>query len=127
MLSEELAVRDDRRFRRSLLFSKLPHHKTLEDVEDVGAGGGPVGPEAGADLLFEYGPEALLGGVVEAAPGPAHALPVSQLADPVTELSGGVLGEFNWSMQHRLVEASVVAPRRLQRASSIRGSFAAGC
>jgi hypothetical protein len=36
-------------------------------------------------------------------------------------------GEFNWSMQHRLVEASVVAPRRPQRASSTRGSFVAGC
>ncbi|MGW6793858.1 IS21-like element helper ATPase IstB [Streptomyces chartreusis] len=33
VLSEELAVRDDRRFRRSLLFSKLPHHKTLDDYD----------------------------------------------------------------------------------------------
>ncbi|WP_331773008.1 IS21-like element helper ATPase IstB (plasmid) [Embleya sp. NBC_00888] len=33
VLSEELAVRDDRRFRRALLFSKLPHHKTLDDYD----------------------------------------------------------------------------------------------
>lgn len=26
-------MRDDRRFRRSLLFSKLPHHKTLDDYD----------------------------------------------------------------------------------------------
>ncbi|MFK0016278.1 ATP-binding protein [Streptomyces sp. NPDC091027] len=31
MLSEELAVRDDRRFRNGLRLSKLPHHETLED------------------------------------------------------------------------------------------------
>ncbi|GAB2809014.1 hypothetical protein GCM10027073_47200 [Streptomyces chlorus] len=42
----------------------------LDEVEDVGAGGGPVGPEAGADLFFQYGPGALRGGVVEAAAGP---------------------------------------------------------
>jgi hypothetical protein len=33
VLSEEPAVRGDRRFRRSLLFSKLPHHKTLDDYD----------------------------------------------------------------------------------------------
>ncbi|CAM5514977.1 IS21-like element helper ATPase IstB [Streptomyces canarius] len=31
VLSEELAVRDDRRFRNGLRLSKLSHHKTLED------------------------------------------------------------------------------------------------
>ncbi|MEU7306329.1 IS21-like element helper ATPase IstB [Streptomyces sp. NPDC007189] len=31
--SEELAVRDDRRFRNGLRLSKLPHHKTLEDYD----------------------------------------------------------------------------------------------
>ncbi|MFE4825162.1 IS21-like element helper ATPase IstB [Streptomyces sp. NPDC056704] len=30
VLAEELAVRDDRRFRNGLRLSKLPHHKTLE-------------------------------------------------------------------------------------------------
>jgi DNA replication protein DnaC len=30
-LSEELAVRDDRRFRQGLRLSKLPHHKTLDE------------------------------------------------------------------------------------------------
>ena len=29
VLAEELAVRDDRRFRNGLRLSKLPHHKTL--------------------------------------------------------------------------------------------------
>ncbi|MET7889544.1 IS21-like element helper ATPase IstB [Streptomyces avermitilis] len=33
VLAEELAVRDDRRFRNGLRLSKLPHHKTLEDYD----------------------------------------------------------------------------------------------
>ncbi|MFE7311034.1 ATP-binding protein, partial [Streptomyces sp. NPDC057546] len=33
VLSEELAVRDDRRFRQGLRLSRLPHHKTLEDYD----------------------------------------------------------------------------------------------
>ncbi|MFI7643532.1 IS21-like element helper ATPase IstB [Nonomuraea sp. NPDC049400] len=33
VLSEELAVRDDRRFRTGLRISKLPHHKTLDDYD----------------------------------------------------------------------------------------------
>ncbi|QYX83550.1 IS21-like element helper ATPase IstB [Streptomyces akebiae] len=33
VLSEELAVRDDRRFRQVLRLSNLPHHKTLEDYD----------------------------------------------------------------------------------------------
>lgn len=33
VLAEELAVRDDRRFRQALRLSKLPHHKTLEDYD----------------------------------------------------------------------------------------------
>ena len=33
VLSEELAVRDERRFRNALRMSKLPHHKTLDDYD----------------------------------------------------------------------------------------------
>ncbi|MEO3853199.1 IS21-like element helper ATPase IstB [Streptomyces sp. B8F3] len=33
VLSEELAVRDDRRFRHGLRTSKLPHHKTLDEYD----------------------------------------------------------------------------------------------
>ncbi|MFK0127098.1 IS21-like element helper ATPase IstB [Streptomyces nigra] len=33
VLSEELAVRDDRRFRQGLRLSKLPHHKTLDEYD----------------------------------------------------------------------------------------------
>jgi DNA replication protein DnaC len=33
VLSEELTVRDDRRFRQNLRLSKLPHHKTLDDYD----------------------------------------------------------------------------------------------
>ncbi len=33
VLSEELAIRDDRRFHNGLRLSKLPHHKTLEDYD----------------------------------------------------------------------------------------------
>jgi DNA replication protein DnaC len=33
VLSEELAVRDDRRYRQSLRLSKLPHHKTLDEYD----------------------------------------------------------------------------------------------
>jgi DNA replication protein DnaC len=33
LLQEELAVRDDRRFRAGLRLSKLPHHKTLDDYD----------------------------------------------------------------------------------------------
>lgn len=33
VLSEELAVRDDRRFRQGLRLSRLPHHKTLDEYE----------------------------------------------------------------------------------------------
>lgn len=33
VLSEELAVRDDRRFRQGLRLPKLPHHKTLDDYD----------------------------------------------------------------------------------------------
>ncbi|WUV91853.1 ATP-binding protein [Streptomyces canus] len=31
VLSEELAVRDDRRFRQGLRISRLPHHETLDE------------------------------------------------------------------------------------------------
>ena len=33
VLQEELAVRDERRFRTGLRLSKLPHHKTLDDYD----------------------------------------------------------------------------------------------
>lgn len=33
VLSEELAVRDDRRFRQGLRLSKLPRHKTLDEYD----------------------------------------------------------------------------------------------
>ncbi|MYS80035.1 IS21-like element helper ATPase IstB [Embleya scabrispora] len=33
VLSEECAVRDDRRFRQGLRLSKLPHHKTLDEYD----------------------------------------------------------------------------------------------
>lgn len=33
VLSEELAVRDDRRFRQGLRLSRLPHHKTLDEYD----------------------------------------------------------------------------------------------
>jgi DNA replication protein DnaC len=33
VLSEELTVRDDRRFRQNLRLPKLPHHKTLDDYD----------------------------------------------------------------------------------------------
>lgn len=33
VLSEELAVRDVRRFRQGLRLSKLPHHKTLDEYD----------------------------------------------------------------------------------------------
>jgi DNA replication protein DnaC len=33
VLSEELAVRDDHRFRQGLRLSKLPHHKTLDEYD----------------------------------------------------------------------------------------------
>lgn len=33
VLEEELAVRDERRFRTGLRLSKLPHHKTLDDYD----------------------------------------------------------------------------------------------
>lgn len=33
VLSEELAVRDDRRYRQGLRLSKLPHHKTLDEYD----------------------------------------------------------------------------------------------
>ncbi|GAA0699851.1 hypothetical protein GCM10010193_63220 [Kitasatospora atroaurantiaca] len=33
VLAEELAVRDERRFRQGLRLSKLPHHKTLDDYD----------------------------------------------------------------------------------------------
>ncbi|GGW74401.1 ATP-binding protein [Streptomyces xantholiticus] len=33
VLSEELAVRDDRRFRQGLRLSRLPHHKTMDEYD----------------------------------------------------------------------------------------------
>jgi len=33
VLSEELAVRDDRRFRQGLRLSRLPHHKTIDEYD----------------------------------------------------------------------------------------------
>jgi DNA replication protein DnaC len=33
VLSEELAVKDDRRFRQGLRLPRLPHHKTLDDYD----------------------------------------------------------------------------------------------
>lgn len=41
--------------------------------------------------------------------------------------TGGSQGEFNRSMQHRVVEASVAALRTPRRVSSSRGSCVAGC
>src|SRR2546421_386050 len=35
VLEEELAVRDERRFRTGLRLSKLPHHKTLDDYDSA--------------------------------------------------------------------------------------------
>jgi hypothetical protein len=37
----------------------------LDEGEDLGAGGSPVGPDPGADLLLEQGPDTLRGCVVE--------------------------------------------------------------
>jgi hypothetical protein len=37
----------------------------LDEIEDLGADGGPVGPDPGADLLLEQGPKTPHGGVVE--------------------------------------------------------------
>ena len=45
----------------------------------------------------------------------------------VGEDLGDAQGEFNWSMQHRLVEASLTAPRRPQRESSTQGPCGVGC
>lgn len=33
VLSEELAIRDDRRFRQALRLSRLPHHKTPDEYD----------------------------------------------------------------------------------------------
>lgn len=38
----------------------------LDEGEDLGAGSGPVGPDAGADLFPEQGPETPRGPVIKA-------------------------------------------------------------
>jgi site-specific recombinase XerD len=43
------------------------------------------------------------------------------------DVASSSVGEFNRSMQHRVVEVSVAARRRLRRESSSRGSCGAGC
>src|SRR5690349_4382035 len=60
----------------------------LDEGEDLGAGGGPVGPDANADLLFEQGPETLRGGVVAARPVASTALSQSQLTYLTSEFVG---------------------------------------
>ncbi|MET9512011.1 hypothetical protein ABZX62_26765 [Streptomyces flavidovirens] len=47
---------------------------------NLGAGGRPVGPPAGADLFLQYREERLGDGIVETRAGPAHALPQLQPA-----------------------------------------------
>nr|WP_260697032.1 hypothetical protein [Streptomyces sp. 130] len=62
----------------------------LDEVEDVGSGSGPVGPDAGADLFFEQGPETLRGGIVETRSGAAAALTKTQLLYPTAKSGRGV-------------------------------------
>lgn len=47
----------------------------LDEGEDLGAGGGPVGPGPSSDLFFEQGPETLRRGVIETLSGASAALP----------------------------------------------------
>src|SRR5688572_28852221 len=51
----------------------------LDEGEDVGPCGGPVGPDASTELLFNDGEKALRGGVVVAASGPPYSLTQPQL------------------------------------------------
>lgn len=46
VLAEELAGRDDRRFRPGLRLSKLPHHKTLDKYDLSVASRNPPSPRA---------------------------------------------------------------------------------
>jgi len=48
-------------------------------------------------------------------------------AQAVSTHGGAVLGEFNRSLQHRVVVASVVVLRRPRQGSSNRGSCGGGC
>ncbi|MGW2183803.1 hypothetical protein ACWCXX_38585 [Streptomyces sp. NPDC001732] len=70
-----------------LVFAQAAVAERLDEVEDLSAGGGPVGPDAGADLFFEQGPETLRGGIVEAGSGASAALPEPQLAYFTPELT----------------------------------------
>jgi hypothetical protein len=61
-------------------------------------------------------------------PGPLSYTVVYRPVGTTDWLAGpGFVGEFNRSMQHRLVEVSVAAVRRPQRGSSSRGSCVACC
>jgi hypothetical protein len=54
--------------------------------EGLGAGGGSVGPDAGADFLLEQGSEAFGGGIVETWSGASATLPETQFSYPVPGL-----------------------------------------
>jgi len=98
-------------------------------VLDVGDGlVGAVVEDGGADALglveaVDGLHQGVVVGVANAADRGPNVLEREVLGEPQT----GVLGEFNRSMQHRAVEASVAVPRRPRRGSSSRGSCGAGC
>ena len=84
-------------------------------------------PPAVEQFDLHRGPEALHQGVVQAVADGAEGRQEAGGADLLAEHLRGELGRFNRSMQHRVVEGSVVAPRRPQLASSSRGSCGADC
>jgi hypothetical protein len=111
----------------------------LDEGEDLGTGGGPVGPDARADFLLEQGPEAFGDGIVETRSNASATLPDTQPLYSVPELSRGVLLGLNRSLQHRIsgptctcfppgATSSGISDPSLQvsRCPGSRGSFIAG-
>src|SRR5450631_3120153 len=89
---------------------------------------GERGPGPGVDQLFLIRREERFRyGIIVADSRPAERPPDIIPRAVLVERRGSVLGEFNRSMQHRVVEVSVAARRRLRRESSSRGSCGAGC
>ena len=72
-------------------------------------------------------PEGLCDRIVVGVTDGSEGRQQSSTSGSLGEGPGGELLQFNQSLQHRPVEVSVVAPRRLRQESSTRGSCVACC
>ena len=87
----------------------------------------PPGPVVLDQLGLEGAVQGLGHGVVIRVRDGADRSSGAYVRQPFAVADRKILGEFNQSLQHRAVAASVAALRRPRRVSASRGSCGAGC